>query len=123
MYGPVLAMSRNVGVLNAPLSSSFLLTLNRPRSGFGLSIPMPMFVYLPLVKLTPSWQLSQRALLEKKTFMPRCWDSFSAVLSPASNLSYGELPESTVRSKVAIALAMWSMVIGLGPNTFSKRFL
>ena len=52
-----------------------------------MSMPLPIFVYLPLVKLTPSWQLSQRALSEKKIFMPRFCESLRAVSSPALNLS------------------------------------
>src|SRR5205809_4447292 len=44
-YGADLLMSSSVGVLNAPVSFSTLLTTNRPMSGFGASIPIPVLWY------------------------------------------------------------------------------
>ena len=76
------ANAGRIATITFVVASCFVMT-NRPISGTGLSIPIPTFAYFPLVKLNPSWQLSQRALFEKNTSMPRFWLSFRALSSPA----------------------------------------
>src|SRR3989449_6758600 len=106
MYGPDCVTFRRVGVLKAPLSKSFLVTLKRPQSGFGLSMPTPRVWYDSSVKLKPAWQVTQLAFWESlKRFMPRTADPLRAVLSPASERPQSELPPRTVRPQGAIAIA------------------
>src|SRR5262245_15830630 len=104
MYGPRLATSRRVGVLNAPLSASFLVTRKRPRSGVSPSMPTPILRYPSSVKLKPAWQRVHEAL-PSKSASPRRAEVDSAAASPALKRSYGELPETIVRAYVALALA------------------
>src|SRR5262249_29047201 len=122
MYGAVCSISRSVGVLNTPQSRGSFVTANRPTSGSGLSVPTPIFAYIFSVKLLPSWQRSHCAL-SKNTFMPRTCDAFIAPRFPALYRSYGALPESTVRSKHAIACATRSIVISSLPKAFANSGL
>src|SRR5436305_327854 len=88
-------------------------------------MPMPTFAYLPLVKFAPSWQLSQRALLEKNTTRPRFWLSVNAargswqlahdtVASPDSRLSkYSSQPSSAFSG---LYLLSFGQMIGGSPR-------
>ena len=64
------------------------------------------------------WQVLQRALPFHSS-QPRCASADIAVLSPAMKRSNGESPETTVRSKVAMA-ATTSSMLAARPKTFWK---
>ena len=59
---------------------------------------------LSSVKRQPAWQVAQRAL-SLKSAKPRLASAEIASSSPSSQRSKGASPDTTVRSKLAIALA------------------
>ena len=116
---------RIVGVLKAPFrvsaSGSFFPAfsaaspriLPRPRSGIGLSKPMPMLWKSVSVNSGGRWQSVQLALSELlKTSKPLTTSSFTADLSPAWYLSHGESCDRIVRRNVARACAIFPAVAG-----------
>ena len=79
---------------------------------------------MPTPMLWNDWSREVRAgvaggavALAEEHFMPRWAAADRAFLSPALKRSNGALPERTVRSKAAIALAMFS-----GVTSVSKTF-
>src|SRR5439155_1164230 len=92
-----------------------------PRSGIGLSKPMPMLWKSVSVNSGGRWQSVQLALSELlKTSKPLTTSSFTADLSPAWYLSHGESCDRIVRRNVARACAIFPAVAGPLP-VFESR--
>src|SRR4051794_11222064 len=113
-------MFRNEGTLNFPMSEAMPVVASKPLFGAGY-VPVPPMLYNPLLKnsgsasgppaqraafvnMTPLWHCEHFNRSPMNSASPRRAASEIAVVLPRRYRSYGESPDTNVRSKVAMAL-------------------
>src|SRR5215207_5550786 len=129
MYGKVTSIFRNEGTLNFPMSEATPVMACKPVFGAGY-VPVPPMLYNPLLKnsgsagpgppaqraalvnMTPVWHWEHFNRSPVNSASPRLAASEIALVLPRRYRSYGESPDTSVRSKVAMALVTWSNVKG-----------
>src|SRR5215208_4822439 len=129
MYGKVTSIFRNEGTLNFPMSEAMPVMACTPVFGAGYP-PVPPTLYNPLLKnsgsagpalpaqraalvnMMPLWHCEHFNRSPMNSASPRLAPSEIALELPRRYRSYGESPDTNVRSKVAMALVTLPTVKG-----------